>query len=30
MKPFNHEIFEWIDFETITYNDLSIDIKNDE
>lgn len=30
MKPFNHEIFEWLDFETITYNDLSIDIKNDE
>jgi len=30
MKPFNHEIFEWLDFKTITYNDLSTDIKNDE
>ncbi len=30
MKPFDHEILNWLDFETITYNDLSIDIKNDE
>lgn len=30
MKPFNHEIFEWLDFKTITYNDLSTDSKNDE